>query len=139
VTYKEAKHLKSAWVSRKKTDSKITKPWGYEIVWSGFSGVHGKSLFIESGKRTSLKYNKMKSEVLMVKSGKVRAEYGDELTISDPLVHPMQTSILEPGDSLLVQSAAPYRITAIEDSEIIEIGNNLSDSPVRLEDDYGRC
>ena len=30
------------------------------------------------------------------------------------------------------------RISAIEDCEIIEIGDHLSDNPVRIEDDYGR-
>ena len=44
-----------------------------------------------------------------------------------------------PGDSLLVQSLCPYRITAIVDCEIIEIGNNASDTTFMIEDDYGRA
>ena len=45
---------------------------------------------------------------------------------------------MEPGDALLVQSGCPYRIIALEDSEIIEIGNHSGDKPVRVVDDHGR-
>ena len=46
------KHKKTAWVSKTRT---IEKPWGKERVWSGFTGVHGKTLFIKAGSRTSFK------------------------------------------------------------------------------------
>ena len=64
MMYVEKKHAKSAWISSSSTT--IEKPWGYETSWSGFSGVHGKTLFIRKGERTSFKYNKSKTEVLIV-------------------------------------------------------------------------
>ena len=131
------KHVKSAWLSAP-TSQKIEKPWGFENVWGGFSGIHGKTLFIEAGKRTSFKYNKSKTEVLMLRSGKARVIFGDELSLADPVGHPVKESDMIPGDTLLVQSCCPYRITAIENCEIFEIGNNSSDQTVMLEDDYGR-
>ncbi len=135
----EKKHVKSAWVSRAKPENKKTKPWGSENIWSGFSGIHGKSLFIRAGCRTSFKYHTLKSEVLMVISGSAKILIGDELSFDDPVAHPFKTEIIGPGDSLLVQSQCPYRITAIEDCEIIEIGDNYADNPIRIEDDYGRA
>ena len=58
--------------------------------------------------------------------------------MNDSVGNAFKTSVLEIGDSLMVQSGSPYRLKALEDSEIIEIGNNLSDKPIRIEDDYGR-
>ena len=130
------KHVKSSWVSKRR--SEVNQPWGKEQMWPGFDGIHGKTLFLKMGNRTSLKYHQLKAEVLFVRSGKVEAVYGDELSLSDPVGHPMQSSILEEGMILMVQSGCPYRLSAHTDCEIIEIGNNIGDKPKRIEDDYGR-
>ena len=135
--YESKKHLKSAWVSRSKNNYK-DMPWGREKTWTGFSGVHGKLLYIDAGKRTSLKFHNQKTEVLFLKSGKIKVIFGNECAFSDPVANPLQTDVLKPGDALLVQSSCPYRIIALEDSEIIEIGNHSADKPVRVADDYGR-
>ena len=136
MTYKDKKHAKSAWIS--KSTSIVEKPWGYETKWSGFSGIHGKTLFIRSGERTSLKYNQSKTEVLMLRSGSAKAFFGNELSLNDSVGNPMVTKIMKEGDTLLIQSGCPYRITAIENCEIFEIGDNASDRTVMIEDDYGR-
>ena len=137
-TYKSKKHLKTAWVAR---SSQLTtqKPWGHEESWSGFNGIHGKILFIDKDKKTSLKFNKMKTEVLLLRKGSVEVLFGNEISLDDPVGYPIKTEILQPGDALLVQSCCPYRIIALENSELIEIGNHLSDHPVRIDDDYGRA
>ena len=135
--YNTKKHLKTAWITRGK-DEIVVKPWGTEKVWSGFNGVHGKLLFIDKGKKTSLKFHKIKTEVLFLKTGKVQVIFGNESTFTDNIANPLQKEILLPGDALLVQSGCPYRIIALENSEIIEIGNYNSDKPVRVLDDYGR-
>ena len=135
--YESKKHLKSAWVSREKGNYE-DKPWGKEKTWAGFSGVHGKLLYIDKDKKTSLKFHNQKSEVLFLKAGKVKVIFGNESAFVDPVANPLQTEILEPGDALLVQSSCPYRIIALENSEIIEIGNHSSDKPIRVADEYGR-
>jgi len=135
VTVKDGKHAKTAWITKWRRED---KPWGHEMIWASFAAGHGKLLWLEKGKRTSLKYNPQKNESLIVLSGKVHAKYGDEYTLEDEVGHPWQEAILEPGMTLNVQSHCPYRFTALEDSTIIEIGNHLQDKPVRLEDDYGR-
>jgi len=128
--------IKTAWVSKGWRKSK--KPWGHEMVWSSFTSGHGKLLFIEKGGRTSLKYNPQKNESLVVIAGTVEVTYGDEKTLENLRTHPFQKDTLEPGDCLHVQSQCPYRMKALTDCQIVEIGNYLNDKPVRIEDDYGR-
>ncbi len=128
--------FKTAWVSKGSTVHE--KPWGYETRWTGFSGIHGKTLFVKEGCRTSLKYNSRKTEVLMLRSGEAEVTFGNENTVENPDLYPYQTEILSPGECLLVQSCCPYRIKAITDCEIFEIGDNGHDTPVRISDDYGR-
>ena len=138
MTHRERKHVKSSWISRKKSDNAKKKPWGYETSWSGFDGIHGKTLFIEKGARTSFKYHQLKSEVLLLRTGHAEVTFGTELSLEDPIGYPITTAEIFPGDCLMVQSGCPYRIKAIDDCEIIEIGNNLGDVPSRIEDDFGR-
>ena len=128
--------VKTAWVSH--TWSKNEKPWGHEISWSSFSSGHGKILLINKGHRTSLKFNKQKNESLLLMSGKLKVTYGDEFSLERPETHPLKTETIEVGGCLHVQSHCPYRLEALEDSQVIEIGNFLNDTPVRIEDDYGR-
>ena len=132
------KHVKSAWISKAKKQEKTSKPWGFEYYWAGFSGIHGKTLFIKAGHRTSFKFHNLKSEVLFLRTGKAEIIFGDELSLDDPVGHPLTIVKINEGDSLMVQSGCPYRIKAITDCEINEIGNNASDKPTRIEDDYGR-
>jgi len=137
VSIKIPKHVKSSWV-KKGMSKPIQKPWGHEYVWAGFSGIHGKSLFIKKDHRTSFKYHSLKTEVLFLQKGTAEVTFGDEYSLRDPVGHPFKIEIIDAGSSLMVQSNCPYRIKAISDCEIIEIGNNSSDTPVRIEDDYGR-
>ena len=132
---KQSKHLKSSWKSR---STMSEKPWGREISWTGHPSIHGKILYIEAGHRTSFKYYSLKAESLYLLRGKAKITYGTEISLSDPVYAPMKTDIFIAGECLLVQSGCPYRIEAVEDCEIIEIGNHLSDNPIRLEDDYGQ-
>ena len=139
MSIKITKHVKSSWISSIGKNPQINKkPWGHEFSWAGFSGIHGKSLFIIKGHRTSFKYHKLKTEVLLLQKGEAEVTFGDEHSLTDPVAHPLRTERMITGQTLMVQSGCPYRIKAITDCEIIEIGNNASDKPVRIEDDYGR-
>jgi mannose-6-phosphate isomerase-like protein (cupin superfamily) len=133
----DKKHVKTSWISRKA--KKVEKPWGHELSWTAFSGIFGKTLFIRKGCRTSLKYHNIKSEALFLRSGSAMIIHGDELFVTLPLIYPLEESLFSQGDTLHVQSGSPYRIIALEDCEIVEIGNQVDSSPVRLEDDYGRA
>ena len=131
-----AKHLKSCWTGG---STLIQKPWGSELVWKAQSSVSGKILSIRESERTSLKYNTLKDECLFVLDGLIEVMYGNEQTIQDPVQNPYQHAVLNPGESLSVQSGCPYRITAIEDSQVIEISEaRFNSRTIRIEDDYGR-
>ena len=87
----------------------------------------------------SFKYNVLKSETLTILSGKVLAIYSSEKYFIEPDKYPLIENILESGMMLNVQSGCPYRLTALEDSKIIEVGNSRCSTVIRLEDDYGRA
>ena len=133
---KSMKHIKSCWVSQSRNE---TKPWGSEIVWKAHNSVGGKILHIRESERTSLKYNTLKDECLFVLSGLVEVQYGTQQTLEDPVQHPFEYAVLNPGESLSVQSGCPYRVTAVEDSQVIEISEvRFNSKTIRIEDDYGR-
>lgn len=135
MSYRDKKHAKSSWVSPSVV---VEKPWGREIRWNALPSINGKILYLEKGKQNSFKYNETKNECLFVLKGEVQVTYGDELSLKDPVNHPIHTRILNIGDCLNVQSNCPYRLTAITDVEIIEIGDSNRGDIIRLEDDYGR-
>jgi len=127
---------KESWRSK---STRENKPWGDTVVWHTFHSLHGKVITIRKGERTSLKYHNVKNEVFFVLRGLVRATHGNSKTLKDGEKHPYQVSILKPGDILMVQSECPYRLEALEESEIIEVGDRSDNEPIRLEDDYGRA
>ena len=133
---KSIKHIKSCWVSRSRIDE---KPWGSETVWAAHNSVGGKILNIRESERTSLKFNTLKDECLFVLSGMIEVQFGNQQTLEDRVQHPFEHVVLSPGESLSVQSGCPYRITAVEDSQVIEISEERFNSKtIRIEDDYGR-
>ena len=135
---KSVKHVKSCWVSATRL---VSKPWGEERCWAGVAGVDGKILYMKQGHRNSLKYNHLKDECLLVLEGEVEVEYGDELSLKDPVMHPFKKSVISFGECFNIQSGCPYRILALTDSQVIEIGTAggpTNSTFVRIEDDYGR-
>lgn len=127
--------LKTCWTGR---STKNEKPWGYEVVWAALNNIHGKVLFLNKGHSTSLKYYRQKNEVLLVRRGRVRILWGDESSVHNKYPSEFNSANLKEGDSFCVQSGCPYRITAVEDSEVFEIGSSSTDTGVMLFDDYGR-
>jgi mannose-6-phosphate isomerase-like protein (cupin superfamily) len=134
---KTKKHVKTCWVSNSRIEN---KPWGYERIWSALHGISGKILYIKAGHRNSLKHNTLKDECLFVLEGNIEVEYGSEHSLVDPVMHPFIHTRLEHGETLNIQSNCPYRIKALTDAQVIEIGTgyNNGSEVVRIEDDYGR-
>jgi len=134
---KTLKHVKTCWIS----DSRVEqKPWGSERSWPALDGINGKILYLQAGHRNSLKYNTLKNECLFVLAGEVEVEYGSESSLNDPVMHPFVKTKLEHGQSLNIQSGCPYRIRALTDAQVIEIGSGRGHigNTIRIEDDYGR-
>ena len=126
---------KAAWRGRSMTTK---KPWGEETSWSALPSIVGKVLSIKEGHRTSLKYNTYKDEVFYVKTGTVEFLHADEEWLHYRNADAVKKQVLNEGDSMVVQSHCIYRLKALSNCEVIEIGNRPDQAPVRLHDDYGR-
>jgi mannose-6-phosphate isomerase-like protein (cupin superfamily) len=127
--------MKSIWVT---SSNKQEKPWGNEAVWAtgGNSRIIGKVLFLKKGCRNSLKYNVIKDETLFVMTGKLLLTFADEGFAKHKI---WKTREVRSGETINIQSGCPYRIKAMKDSTIIEIGTRAGhSSTVRFHDDYGR-
>jgi len=127
--------IKTSWISEWE---RVEKPWGFEMMWPSCSGDIGKLLFINEGERTSFKYNTVKSETLIVLSGKILAIYGNETFSNNKHTGKLKEAILTTGMILNIQSDCPYRLEALVDTKLIEIGNSKSSKAIIIEDDYGR-
>ena len=116
------------------------KPWGTITNIRTPFGMHGKIIYIDKGKRNSLKYYERLEQSLYCLSGKVMVTAPNEFEFGD-IIHANEGAVFElnPGELILIQAGNPYRITAVEDSVLVEVllGAN-SDKFVMLDDDYGR-
>jgi len=129
--FKDQKHLKSAWRGQ---SNRREKEWGYEEVWGAFTSIHGKVLNIKAGGKTGFKKHNHKNEVFYIIQGQVEIVCGNESSLSDPIGSPFQRFVLGEGNTFAVQSSCPYQIFALEESKIIEIGDNLNDRAVYLDE-----
>ena len=48
-------------------------------------------------------------------------------------------NVVEPGEAFRFRPGTVHRVTAIEDTTILEVSTPQLDDVVRLEDDYGRA
>ena len=113
-------------------DRKVDKPWGYELRWAITDRYAGKVLHVNKGEALSLQFHERKDEHQYVIRGAVDVELGvegGELT----------TRRMQAGDTLHITPGTRHRITAVEDTDIVEISTPELDDVVRLEDRYGRA
>ena len=111
--------------------SRVEKPWGYELHWAKTERYVGKVLHVKAGHALSLQYHNVKDETIYVYSGKMLFEVEQkkgELTKIE----------MGPGDVFHVTPKTVHRMTAIEDTDILEVSTPELDDVVRLEDRYGR-
>ncbi len=117
---------------RKVEQSKVDKPWGYELRWAITDRYLGKVLHVNRGEALSLQYHDHKDEWQYVVSGCVDIEVGGE--DGNLSAHRMCA-----GDTLHITPGTRHRITAVEDADIFEVSTPEIDDVVRLEDRYGRA
>ena len=110
--------------------ARIEKPWGYELHWAKTDRYVGKILHVTAGHALSLQYHNIKDETIYLYSGRLRFEIreGDKLLSRE----------MQPGDRVHITPRTVHRMTAIEDSDILEVSTPELDDVVRLEDRYGR-
>ena len=111
---------------------KVEKPWGHELIWALTDAYCGKLLFVKAGAALSLQFHKEKDESWLVHSGRAKLELGEvgQAVLSEEVVSAGVAFRYKPG--------TVHRITAIEDTTILEVSTPQLDDVVRLEDLYGR-
>ena len=111
---------------------KVEKPWGYELIWAVTDRYVGKVLFVKAGESLSLQFHREKDESWFVQSGRAKLELG---SAGDAVLN---EEVVGPGASFRLLPGTVHRLTALEDTTILEVSTPQLDDVVRLEDDYGR-
>ena len=109
---------------------RVEKPWGYELHWAHTDRYVGKVIHVNRGHALSLQYHNRKDETIYLWSGRLRFE----IEVDGQLV----SRDMQPGESVHITPKTVHRMTAIEDSDILEASTPELDDVVRLEDRYGR-
>lgn len=109
---------------------RVSKPWGYELIFAHTDRYVGKILHIDAGHSLSRQYHRVKDETLYVSQGKLVLEVGP----ADQVVR----RELGVGSGFRVRPGTIHRFVAEEPVDLLEVSTPEIDDVVRLEDDYGR-
>ena len=111
---------------------RVDKPWGWESHFALVEGKYcGKVLHVEKGHALSLQYHQIKEETISIQSGRLLFEVGTR-------GGPLEQFELGPGESVHIVPGTVHRMTAIEDTTVLEASTTELDDVVRLDDRYGR-
>jgi len=111
---------------------RVEKPWGYELIWADTNLYVGKLLFVRAGESLSLQFHREKDESWRVHSGRARLELG---AAGDAFLN---EEVVAEGACFRFTPGTVHRVTALEDTMIVEVSTPHLDDVVRLEDRYGR-
>jgi mannose-6-phosphate isomerase len=111
---------------------KVDKPWGHELIWAEAEQYVGKVLFVKAGESLSLQFHRVKDESWLVREGRAKLELG---SAGDAVLH---EEVIAPGSCFRFRPGTVHRVTAIEDTTILEVSTPDLEDVVRLEDRYGR-
>jgi mannose-6-phosphate isomerase len=112
---------------------KVEKPWGYELIWAVTDTYVGKVLFVKAGQSLSLQFHREKEESWLVQSGRAKLELGE---VGQGV---LMQEVIAGGSAFHYVPGTVHRVTAIEDTTILEVSTPHLDDVVRLEDAYGRA
>jgi mannose-6-phosphate isomerase-like protein (cupin superfamily) len=110
----------------------VEKPWGSELIWALSEDYAGKVLFVRAGQSLSLQFHNLKDESWYVLEGRARLELGKA---GEGL---LEESVIGPGEAFRFRPGTVHRVTALDDTRILEVSTPHLDDVVRLEDRYGR-
>jgi len=111
---------------------RVDKPWGYELIWALTEDYCGKVLFVRAGESLSLQFHREKDESWYVQSGRAEVHVG---AAGEAM---LKREVLSTGAALHFRPGTVHRVTALEDTTILEVSTPQLDDVVRLEDLYGR-
>jgi mannose-6-phosphate isomerase len=112
--------------------TRVEKPWGYELIWALTEVYCGKVLFVKAGHSLSLQFHREKDESWLVQSGRAKLELG---SVGEPV---LEQEVVAAGAAFHFTPGTVHRVTALEDTTILEVSTPQLDDVVRLEDAYGR-
>ena len=105
---------------------------GLELIWAHADQYVGKVLFVRAGHSLSLQFHREKDESWYVESGRAELELG---AVGDAI---LKEEVVTAGACFRFRPGTVHRVTALEDTTIIEVSTPHLDDVVRLEDRYGR-
>jgi mannose-6-phosphate isomerase-like protein (cupin superfamily) len=111
---------------------KVEKPWGHELIWAEAERYVGKVLFVRAGESLSLQFHRQKDESWLIHAGRAKVELG---SAGDAMLN---EEVVGPGSAFRFRPGTVHRVTALEDTTILEVSTPELDDVVRLEDRYGR-
>ena len=111
---------------------RVDKPWGYELIWALTDTYCGKVLFVKAGHSLSLQFHRQKDEAWYVQSGRAKLELG---RAGEGV---LKEEVIAAGSAFHYRPGTVHRVTAIDDTTILEVSTPHLDDVVRLEDAYGR-
>ena len=111
---------------------RVEKPWGWELIWALTDVYCGKILFVRAGESLSLQFHREKDESWLIHSGRAAVELGG---VGEKV---LKEEVVAPGTAFHYAPGTVHRVTALEDTTIIEVSTPQLDDVVRLEDAYGR-
>src|SRR5215210_5945742 len=112
---------------------KVEKPWGYELIWAENEEYVGKVLFVKAGESLSLQFHRVKDESWLVQKGRAKLELGSAGAAV------LREEVIAAGATFRFRPGTVHRVTALEDTTIVEVSTPEVDDVVRLEDRYGRA
>ncbi len=112
---------------------RVDKPWGHELIWALTDVYCGKLLFVKAGHSLSLQLHREKDESWLVHAGRAKVELGEEGGAA------LHEAVVGPGAAFHFEPGTVHRVTALEDTTILEVSTPQLDDVVRLEDAYGRA
>ena len=111
---------------------RVEKTWGHELIWALSETYCGKVLFVKAGCALSLQFHREKDESWLIQSGRAKLELGDAGQGA------LNEVVVAAGAAFRYRPGTVHRVTAIEDTTILEVSTPQLDDLVRLEDLYGR-
>lgn len=98
------------------------KGWGHEDWIINLPEYCAKILVVEAGKQCSLHFHKLKTETMLLVSGRI------EFSISKPGFMELSIVELSPGDAIHIEPLALHRFRALENSVIHEFSTEHFES-----------
>ena len=112
--------------------TRVSKPWGYEIIWAVSERYVGKILHINAGHELSVQYHNKKDETCYLLSGEIvyRVQRNGDDVLDDVR--------LQVGESYRIIPGTIHQMIAVTDCDVLEVSTPELDDVVRLSDKYGR-